>query len=143
LRCEFQLTGPVRVGLVVPTLNAGDRWVDFLQSIVQQSLVPNRLLDIDSGSTDHTAAHSRASGFEVVTIERSQFNHGGTRQWAAEYLSDCSIVIFLTQDAILAEPNALAEIVACFDDPMVAVAYGRQIPHKGATPIEAHARLFN
>jgi rhamnosyltransferase len=133
----------VRVGLVVPTLNAGERWIAFLESITTQSFLPDRLLDIDSGSTDQTTAHALARGFEVVTIDRSRFNHGGTRQWAAEYLSDCAIVIFLTQDAILAEESALAEMVACFDDPMVAVAYGRQIPHKGATPIEAHARLYN
>jgi len=49
----------------------------------------------------------------------------------------------LTQDAILASPRSIAEIVRCFEDDSVAVAYGRQLPHLGATAIEAHARLFN
>jgi rhamnosyltransferase len=31
----------------------------------------------------------------------------------------------------------------CARDPAVAAAYGRQLPHPGAGPIEAHARLFN
>jgi rhamnosyltransferase len=101
------------------------------------------LLNIDSASTDQTTALAQSAGFEVMRIQRSQFNHGGTRQWAAEYLSDCRVIVFLTQDAIPATCNALAEIVRCFDDPTVAVAYGRQLPHKGATPIESHARLFN
>ncbi len=132
-----------KVGLVVPTLNAGDRWVDCLQAIKGQSLSPQRLLVIDSASTDQTTTLARSAGFEIIEIDRSEFNHGGTRQWAAEYLSDAHIIIFLTQDAIPADSHALAEIVRCFDDPHVAMAYGRQLPHKGATPIEAHARIFN
>jgi rhamnosyltransferase len=131
------------VGLVIPTLNAGERWVDCLKQIQAQSLRPHRLLDIDSDSTDDTTSLALSAGFEVVRIERSQFNHGATRQWAAEYLSDCDVVVFLTQDAILASPNALEELVECFADETVAVAYGRQLPHKWATAIEAHARDFN
>jgi rhamnosyltransferase len=78
-----------------------------------------------------------------LRISRSEFNHGGTRQSAVEYLNDCDIVVFLTQDAIPATRTTFEEIVRCFDDPDVAVAYGRQLPHEGATPIEAHARTFN
>lgn len=131
------------VGLVIPTLNAGQRWVACLRAIEEQSLKPQRLLVIDSASTDQTVSSARAAGFEVLQIERSQFNHGGTRQWAVEYLTNCEIIVFLTQDAILAAPETLAEIVCCFNDPEVAVAYGRQLPHSGATTIEAHARIFN
>ncbi|HEY3658139.1 MAG TPA: glycosyltransferase family 2 protein [Steroidobacteraceae bacterium] len=131
------------IGLVIPTLNGGKRWAACLDAIEEQSLKPHRLLNIDSASTDQTTDLAQSAGFEIARIQRSQFNHGGTRQWAVDHLFECAIVIFLTQDAILADQNALSEIVACFDDPKVAVAYGRQIPHKGATPIEAHARLFN
>lgn len=131
------------VGLVVPTFNAGTRWVLCLRAISAQVPKPYRLLAIDSSSTDDTAALAAASGFETIRIEKSQFNHGGTRQRAVEYLSDCGIIVFLTQDAILAESNSIEQIVRCFDDPTVAVAYGRQMPHERATPIEAHARIFN
>ena len=134
---------PPTVGLMIPTLNAGKRWAECLEAIKAQSLQPKRLLIIDSSSADETAVVARAAGFELVRIDRSQFNHGGTRQRAAEYLDGCDIIVFLTQDAIFADCDALAEIVGCFGDPVVAVAYGRQLPHRGATPIEAHARLFN
>jgi rhamnosyltransferase len=135
--------GSNRTGLVIPTLNAGGRWSECLEAISAQTVKPYRLLNIDSASTDATPLLAREAGFEVVRIERSQFNHGATRQWAAEYLSDCEIVVFLTQDAILASPEALNELVACLADETVAVAYGRQLPHKSATAIEAHARIFN
>jgi rhamnosyltransferase len=133
----------LKVGLVIPTLNAGARWILCLDAIKSQSMQPQRLLVVDSESIDRTTAIAHSAGFEIVRITRSQFNHGGTRQWAVEYLSDCNIIVFLTQDAIAAARDTLAEIVHCFDDPTVAVAYGRQLPHLGATPIESHARIFN
>ena len=132
-----------RVGLVVPTLNAGDRWVKCLAAVRAQSLIPQRLLVIDSASADQSVVFAQQAGFEIVRIDRSEFNHGGTRQWAVEYLSDCEIIVFLTQDAIPASTESISEIVRCFDDPAVAVAYGRQLPREGATPIESHAREFN
>jgi rhamnosyltransferase len=134
---------PASVGLVIPTLNAGARWVECLAAVKTQSLMPQRLLVIDSASTDQSVVLAQESGFEIVRIDRSEFSHGGTRQWAAEYLSDCEIITFLTQDAVLASTESMSEIVRCFDDPAVAVAYGRQLPHKGATPIESHGRVFN
>jgi rhamnosyltransferase len=133
----------VRVALVIPTLNAGSRWIECLEGIKRQTLLPHRLLNIDSESTDETTARARDAGFEVVCIRRSDFNHGGTRQWAIEYLDDCEIMLFLTQDAVPATVDAFERIVECFSDPRVAVAYGRQIPHAGATLLESHARVFN
>jgi len=131
------------VGVVVPTLNAGKNWSACLAALATQSVQPCRRLLIDSSSVDDTIPLAQSAGFEVVTIERSEFNHGSTRQWAAEYLGDCEIIVFLTQDAILATPESVANIVACFADHAVAVAYGRQLPHIGAGAIEAHARTFN
>jgi rhamnosyltransferase len=133
----------VKVGLVIPTLNAGPRWTACLAAIAEQSLRPERLLVVDSASTDQTAATARSAGFEVIGIARSDFNHGGTRQWAAEYLADCDVIVFMTQDALLGSKQSLSEMVACFGDPAVAVCCGRQLPHHGASGIEAHSRLFN
>lgn len=132
-----------RVGLIVPTLNAGRRWQDWLQRVERQSLRPTRKLVIDSSSDDQTPALARAHGFEVVSIARRDFNHGDTRQMAGELLDDCDILVYLTQDALLASPDAVSRLVAVFSDADVALAYGRQLPHEDAGPIGAHARLFN
>ena len=131
------------VGLVIPTLNAGIHWKKCLDSVRTQSVRPTRLLVVDSASTDGTPAMAAEAGFEVIRISRAEFNHGGTRQWAVEFLNDCELIVFLTQDAILSDNTALLELVRSFADPAVAVAYGRQLPHEWAGPIEAHARIFN
>jgi rhamnosyltransferase len=49
----------------------------------------------------------------------------------------------MTQDALLGNADALQSLLSAFDDPSVACAYGRQLPHADATPIAAHARIFN
>ncbi len=135
---EFQ----PNVAVVIPTLNAGQRWSASLTALAAQSLTCRKLV-IDSSSTDSTVREAETAGFEVRTIPRAEFNHGGTRQFAVDYLADSEIIVFLTQDAILADRQSLAALVGAFEDSRVAVAYGRQLPHGNASAIEAHARLFN
>ena len=130
------------IGLCVPTLNAGALWRDWLVR-TQPAAKHFRVLVVDSSSDDETAAIARDFGCELLVIERCDFDHGGTRQRALHYLSDCDIVIFLTQDALIADQDALAQLVAAFDDPGVGAAFGRQLPHPDASPIAAHARYFN
>lgn len=59
------------------------------------------------------------------------------------FFPDADIVIFLTQDAVLADSLAVKNIIKAFDDSQVGVAYGRQLPRPAAGIIESHARLFN
>lgn len=132
-----------KVGLIVPTLNAGQLWELWLQAFAAQTLKPDYLLLIDSSSTDHTVASAIEAGFDVQVIPKSEFNHGGTRQFGVNRLEDADILVFLTQDALLAEPDAIEKLVAAFADEKVGAAYGRQLPHRNAGPIGAHARLFN
>jgi len=129
--------------LIVPTLNAGDMWASWWGALQQQTLQPQRVLVLDSDSTDETVTIARAHGAETHAVARADFNHGGTRQRAAELAGDVDVLVFLTQDAVLAHPDALARLLAAFADPQTGVAYGRQLPRPGAGPIEAHARLFN
>ena len=132
----------MNVGLCVPTLNAGAIWREWLKRTVPAA-ANARILVIDSSSDDETASTARLAGLEVLVIKRSDFDHGGTRQLALYTLSDCDIVIFLTQDALVANDEALTNLVAAFEDPHVGAAFGRQLPHKDATPLAAHARYFN
>ena len=62
---------------------------------------------------------------------------------AAEMLPNTEILVYMTQDAVLADSNALANLLAAFVDPQVGAACGRQLPRPEARAIEAHARNFN
>jgi rhamnosyltransferase len=130
------------LAVIVPTLNAADDWSRFVESL-PKSISPDQVLIIDSSSGDGTADLARAAGFRVHTIARAEFNHGGTRQLAIRLTPDAEIFVFLTQDAIVANSDAIHGLLEPFTDPAIAVAFGRQMPRPGAPPIETHARLFN
>ena len=129
--------------LIVPTLNPGQDWYDWVEALEKQRLKPRRVLVLDSMSDDDVCGKAKEKGYEVYSIAREVFDHGGTRQQAVLLLDDSDVLVFMTQDAILSSPEALEKLVAVFDDARVGAAYGRQVPRVGAGPIEEHARLFN
>lgn len=99
---------------------------------------------IDSSSSDNTVKLAEEAGFSVYSIPQSVFNHGRTRNQAVEFAkSFADVVVFMTQDAILASSDSLVNLLAPFSDPEVAAVCGRQLPHHNATPLAAHARYFN
>jgi rhamnosyltransferase len=137
------MTELASIAVIIPTLNAVSRWDKLVQAIRAQGVAPRQVLIVDSQSEDGTMEAARDCGFLVEQIGRTTFNHGGTRQWALQFFPGAQIVVYLTQDAILASANALAILLRAFEDPVVGAAYGRQLPRPDANPIEAHARLFN
>lgn len=128
--------------VIIPTLNAEREWSSFASALLACT-EPDRVLIVDSASTDHTVELAKQAGFHVLQIPRAAFSHGGTRQWAADLVQDPEIVVYLTQDAILAQADTLQKLLAAFEDPTVGAAFGRQLPRREAGPIEVHARLFN
>ncbi len=133
----------MKVNLYIPTLNGGKRFLELLDRLEQQTLPLQRCVVIDSGSTDGTVAAAQARGYEVIGLGSEGFDHGGTRQRAIDAYPDADVYCLLTQDAIPADEVALANLVQAFANPEVGMAYGRQLPHPGATLLESHARLFN
>jgi rhamnosyltransferase len=115
----------------------------MVTALKAQTLRPSRFLVIDSGSSDDTVARFSDAGAQIHSIPPSEFDHGGTRQLAVDMLPDAEFVIFLTQDAVPAHPEAFANLVRAFDAARAGIAFGRQLPAPGAKPIAAHARLFN
>ena len=131
------------VGLVIPTLNAGNHLERMLPALQSQTLFQAKLLVIDSNSADDIVAGFQAAGADLRIISPKSSDHGGTRQMAVDMLTDVEFIIFLIQDAIPAHLEAFLNLIAAFRDPDVGMAYGRQLPSPGAGPLGAHAHLFN
>lgn len=131
------------ISLVVPTFNPCHLWPQWLAAVQMQRLTVSCMV-VDSSSTDGTDFASLPKGFICQRIPAASFNHGGTRNLALKQLpAQTNVVVFMTQDALLADVDSLQKLVSAFDDPTVACAFGRQLPHADATPLAAHARLFN
>jgi rhamnosyltransferase len=132
-----------RVGVVIPTHNAARYWGLLRQALDSQGIAASQILIVDSASCDGTGAMAEAAGYQVVRIERDEFDHGGTRRLASEYFPWADVLIFMTQDALPADCLSFRRLYESFGNPDVGAAYGRQLPRPDARPIERHARLFN
>jgi rhamnosyltransferase len=132
----------IMLNVIIPTLNATNDWPRFAPALLA-CVRPEQVLIVDSESTDGTVDLARAAGFQLRVVARAEFNHGGTRQMAAEMLPNAKILVYMTQDAVLSGPDVLTKLLAVFDDPDVGAACGRQLPRPGAESIEIHARSFN
>ena len=134
---------PVSLGVIIPTHNAARHWPELSASLNAQGVLPGQILIIDSTSSDATRDLARASGYKVVCIPKEEFGHGSTRQLATSYMPQAELLIYMTQDAVLADPTAIQALCSAMEDPRVGAAYGRQLPRQGADAIERHARYFN
>lgn len=134
----------MKVNVYIPTLNAGSKWAEAVRMLRSQTYPIHKTIIIDSGSTDHTLSQGLVHGFEILHLDKRDFDHGGTRHMAVDKFPDADIYLFLTQDAILADELAIENLAKAFDlNPKLGMVYGRQLPHKGAKELEAHLRIFN
>ena len=134
----------MHTALVIPTFNAA-RYLDaLLPALSKQRARLDTVLIIDSSSKDDTTARCKAWGARVEVIDSRTFNHGGTRELARRWLPEADVLIYMTQDAIPVDADALSNLRnALFSEADVGVAYGRQIPHEDASVLARQARAFN
>jgi len=123
------------VSVIIPTLNAAP----FLQRLFdaifnQKPTTPLEVVLVDSMSTDATRSIAAAdSRIRVVPI--ANFSHGRARNLGANTARG-EIVVLMTQDALPADDQWLARLLAPFSDPQVVATYSRQVPNADANPME-------
>ncbi len=136
----------MKTGIFIPTYNAIRDYQYFNSTLKTLSLLDNdhfRVLVIDSSSIDGTIALVNNYKFEVQIINKQDFDHGRTRQLAAEILSDCDVLVYLTQDVELSGVESIYNTIKVFDSINVGASFGRQLPHKNADIFAVESRRFN
>jgi rhamnosyltransferase len=88
------------------------------------------VLVVDSGSTDRTADIARDRGAEHVWIPPESFTFGGSLNTGCEVAS-APIIVALSAHAFPPDSEWLARMLACFEDPRVACAYGSPVDPRG------------
>ncbi|MBI1723864.1 MAG: glycosyltransferase family 2 protein [Gemmatimonadetes bacterium] len=123
-----------RVSVIVPTRNGAATLPPLLAALGREGS-GLEIVAIDSDSTDATRELLVGAGAQVLDLGGERFGHGSARNRAAAAASG-EILLFLTQDVEPVGDGWLAPLVAAFDEPVVAGAFGRQVP-RGASPEEA------
>jgi rhamnosyltransferase len=138
----MNLIGKFMISLIIPTYNAETYLPNLLEQLEQQTIQGFELLIIDSSSSDRTVEILSSYTEEIYIIPQDEFDHAGTRTKAAE-LAQGDILIYLTQDALPADTDAIERLIAPFRDLTIGATYGRQLPYPESTLFSQHLRYFN
>jgi rhamnosyltransferase len=125
------------ISVLIPVKNGGDDLHRCLDAIARQQVDEEvEMLVADSGSTDGSRELALSTGARVLDVTAAEFQHGRTRNLAAEEARG-DVLVFTSQDAHAADEHWLDRLHASLlADPTVAGVYGRQIPHEGSSPPE-------
>ncbi len=122
------------MSVVLPVRNGLPLLRECLRRVVSQKTPwPFEVIAIDSGSTDGSWEELRAFPVRAERIRAEQFNHGGTRNLAADMAAG-DFIVFLVQDAVAANEDWLRNLIDAAETPGAAASYSRQTtwPHDSA-----------
>lgn len=124
----------MRLAVVIPVCDPGPELRALLEALTAQAFAGKcELVLLDSSRRADLSAIAGAFGARHVRIDPAAFGHGRTRNRALEF-SDAPYLAFFTQDALPADNQVLARLVAALEEvPEAAGAYARQVPHPDAT----------
>ena len=138
-----------RIEVIIPTYKPGNQLEELLGRLEKQTLLPDRIHIVDTRSGDfpeklETTECLEESGvpLKVTHIEKENFDHGGTRAMAAD-MSSADILVYMTQDALPANPYLLQKLLKAFEGEKIGAAYARQLPKKDCRLLERYTRSFN
>ncbi len=114
-----------RCSLVIRAYNEEKHIGRLLEGIMQQTMQDFEIILVDSGSTDATVAIARRYPVNVVHIRPEEFTFGrslnlGIRHARGEFIVMASAHVYPVY------PDWLERLLAPFDDPQIALTYGKQ-----------------
>ena len=124
--------------IVIVTLNAGKTIAPLLSQIDTNKY---EVFVIDSSSTDDTIEHCKKINCKIITIDRSDFNHGATREMGRK-LCNTDIVVNMTQDA-LPFIDTIDKLIEPIQNNKAKASYARQLPRKNSSILESYPRYYN
>lgn len=144
--------------IIIPVYKPDKKFDRLLEQLFLQTVRPERIILMNTVTEDFTtkdlerrvqriANRCDRKGVDAVAVElhsvkKEEFNHGGTRRLAAEFVQS-DIFVCMTQDAIPADVFLLEKLLKPFKNPQIGAAYGRQLASEKANFTERYSRLFN
>ena len=132
------------VDVIIPAYHPGNEFTTFIKRLEKQTVSIHRIIVMNTEESMWNKEWEKLSdAMEVHHLTKEEFDHGGTRARAAE-LSDSDVMVFMTQDAMPADRELLAELLKALDqEENIAAAYARQLPNAECSFVERYTRAFN
>lgn len=113
------------VSVVIRCYNEAEHIGRLLSGIQQQTLRPDEVIVVDSGSTDATVEIARRFDTHIVCIQPEQFTFGRALNIGCQAASG-DILVFASAHVYPIYSDWLEEMVRPFEDETIALTYGRQ-----------------
>jgi len=124
----------ITTSILIRTKNEAQDISKTLRLVTSQSLKPNDIVVVDSGSTDETVNIVKQwSDVKLIQIQPEEFSFGRSLNIGFK-ATEADIVIALSAHAFPCNQYWLQNLVKHFDDPEVAGVYGKQVPQPDAWP---------
>ena len=141
------------IDIVIPTYKPGAVFEKLIYRLQKQTVKPERIIVVNTGEEYWEQAEFDKSPFifgtlagirlELYHIKESEFDHGGTRRWAANK-SQAEYMLLMTQDAMPSDQYLIENLLkAMRQDPLIGASYARQLPAADCGIIERYTREFN
>jgi GT2 family glycosyltransferase len=126
------------VSLLLPVKNQERDVRELIPIVLAQKVSANlEIIAVDSGSRDGTVAALGDLGATVLAIDPADFDHGLTRNLAAQHAQG-EVLLFLSGRSRPVNEYWLAPLLGVLeDDPTAAGACSRVLPHPNADPLTA------
>ena len=133
----------MKIDVIIPAYRPGAEFLELIDRLERQTLPVSKILVMNTRSqVDVEKLLADRPEIQVVSLEKNEFDHGGTRDRAAR-LSEADYLLFLTQDALPADAHLVERLAAAFGDKRVKAAYARQLPKEDCRELERYTRNFN
>ena len=134
--------------MIIPVYRPDEKLERLIQKINSQTVPPAHIFFMQTltGTAEDQRVREileRAEHGVVKTLEKKEFDHGGTRTQGAA-LSQAEYMRFMTQDAVPVDNMLIEKLLEAMEaDEKTATAYGRQLPDDKVGVIERYTREFN
>ena len=126
--------------VVIRALNEERHIGRLLAGLGHQTVQPDEIILVDSGSTDATVDIAEHYGCKVVRIPKEQFSFGRALNWGCEAASG-ELLFFLSAHVYPVYDTYIEHMLAPFERPETAVVYGRQVGDRRTKYSESRVML--
>ena len=137
-----------KVDLIIPVYRPDEKLERLIKRINAQTVRPGHVFFMQTltGTKEDARVRGlreRTENAVVTTLDKSGFDHGGTRNRGAA-MSRAEYMLFMTQDAVPADDILIERLLQALEaDKQTAIAYARQLPDETVGFIEHYTRRFN
>lgn len=131
----------MQISVVIRTFNEAESLDSVLKALMLQTISPEEIMIVDSGSTDQTVSIARNYGATILEMPKTDFTYGRSLNigFAA---SKGDLLVPLSGHAMPAHREWLESLITPFSDTRVAASSSRVIPFPKSRPLHNYSLLW-